>query len=114
MKKILFLAILILAFCSVPAFAEGRFPIITNTTLTSADTEYSQSIAGARYVEFQCRTSFAVRFAYEADKVATPTAPYMTLKAGAYYWVPVDATSATTLFFASSEAGVIVEMLIYK
>ena len=87
---------------------------VYNTTLTTADTQYSRSMpAGCRRFEFQCRTSSDVRFAFETGKVATPTAPYMTLKAGtAYDSGPVNQGGApSTLFLASSTAGVVVEIL---
>ena len=88
-------------------------PTIYNVTLTSADTEYSQALpANCRFFEFQCRTAFAVRYAYATGKVATPTAPYMTLKSGGSYYSPTiyQGSSPSTLFLASAQAGVVVEI----
>ena len=84
---------------------------IYNVTLTSADTEYSQALpANTREFRFRCRTSFAVRFAFVTGKVATPTAPYATLPKGADYWSDNLNLASTTLYLASAEAGVIVEL----
>jgi len=89
-------------------------PTVYNVTLTNADTEYSQAMpANCRGFEFQCRTENDVRFAVVTGKVAAPTAPYMTLKAGDYYAsFPINqAASPSTLYLASSVAGVIVEII---
>ena len=115
MKK-LFLGLLILSIVLTSSMAyagDGQWPQIYNLTLTSADTEYSQAITGVKKFTVQCRTSFAVRFAYETGKVAGPTAPYQTIKAGAAFWED-DIIINDTLYFASSEAGVIVEILVYR
>ena len=89
-------------------------PTVYNVTLTNADTEYSQVLpANCRGFEFQCRTEATVRFAFVTGKVATPTAPYMTLKAGDYYCsFPINqAASPSTLYLASATAGVIAEII---
>ena len=89
-------------------------PTVYNKTLTSADTEYSQAMpANCRGFEFQCRTENSVRFAFAAGKVATPTAPYMTLKAGDYYGsFPISqGASPSLLYLASATAGVVVEII---
>lgn len=91
-----------------------KTPAIYNVTLTLADTEYSQALpANCRFFEFQCLTEFDVRFAFETGKVAAPTAPYMTLKSGGYYFSPQinQEGSPSTLYLASSEAGVVVQIL---
>ncbi len=86
-------------------------PTVTNITLTDADTEFSQLLpSGTRDARFRCRTLFVIRFAFETGKVATPTAPYLTLPAGSDYITDRNDISGKTLFFASSEAGVIVEL----
>ena len=85
-----------------------------NKTLTSADTEYSQALpTNCRGFEFQSRTEADVRFAFATGKVATPTAPYMTLKAGDYYvsFPLSQGSSPETLYLASATAGVVVEIL---
>ena len=93
---------------------EARTPTVYNVTLTSANTEYSQAMsASCRGFEFQCRTENDIRFAFVTGKVATPTAPYMTLKAGDYYYSwPLDqGASPSTLYLASATAGLVVEIV---
>lgn len=91
-------------------------PTIYNVTLTLADTEYSQALAADSHMfDVQCRTNVDVRFAFETGKVATPTAPYATLKGGAPFtsqWIPQSA-GAPTLYLASSTAGTVVEVIVY-
>lgn len=86
----------------------------TNLTLTSADTEYSLALqATTRKLHFQCRTAYAVRYAFTTGKVATPISPYQTLKSGAIREIDGIAIAngdTRTLYLASSEAGVIVEI----
>jgi len=82
-----------------------------NVTLASADTEYSQALpANTKRISFRCRTNYDVRFAFETGKVATPTAPYSTLKAGREYTEYDLDLAAVTLYLASSQAGVVVEL----
>lgn len=82
-----------------------------NVTLTSANTEYSQALpATCRRLAFQCRSSKDVRFAYVTGKVATPTAPYFTLKASAGYDSGTIKLASGTLYLGSATAGVIMEI----
>lgn len=86
-------------------------PTVYNLTLTSADTEYSQALpANTREVRFRCRTAYDVRFAWVTGKVATPTAPYLTLPAGSDYYSDNDNLASQTLYLASAQAGVVVEI----
>lgn len=86
-------------------------PTVYNLTLTSADTEYSQALpANTKEVRFRCRTIYDVRYAWVTGKVATPTAPYLTLPAGSDYYSDNDNLAAQTLYLASSQAGVIIEI----
>lgn len=90
-------------------------PTVYNVTLTVADTEYSQALsADTREYRFRCRTLFDVRFAFETGKVAIPTAPYLTLPGGSDYWSDNDKLAATTLYFATDEAGVVLEIETWK
>lgn len=95
------------------AASEVMQPGIINQTLTNADTEYTISIpGGCKHFSFQCRTAFAVRFAFVTGKVAGSTAPYATLKSGGAYTSPEKmSVAASTLYLASSEAGVVVEFV---
>ena len=89
-------------------------PTILNVTLTAANTEYPQELpANTVLYEFQCRTAYDIRYAWATSKVATPTAPYMTLKSGdvsRVMYVP-QSLGAQTLYFASAQAGVVVEIV---
>ena len=86
-------------------------PAVYNVTLVAADTEYPQALsANTREFRFRCRTLFDVRYAFVTGKVATPTAPYLTLPGGSDYWSDNDNLASTTLYFASDEAGVVVEI----
>lgn len=91
----------------------ARTPICTNKTLTDANTEHSHDFnADTKYFSFQCRTAFDVRFAFATGKVATPTAPYMTLKSAGSYSSPEEYENAAgTLYLASAQAAVVVEIL---
>lgn len=87
---------------------------VYNTTLTNANTEYSQALpTNTREFRFICRTLFDVRYAFITGKVATPTAPYLTLPAGMEYSSDNDNFASTTIYFASATAGVIVELETY-
>lgn len=89
-------------------------PIVYNITLTNANTEYSQALPdNTRELRFRCRTSDDIRFAWEPGKVAAPTSPYLTLPAGSDYWSDWNNLSGKTLYFASSTAGVVVELEVW-
>lgn len=92
-------------------FAYPATPAAYNLTLTNANTEYSQALpSNCRGFVFRCRTSVDVRFAFATGKVATPTAPYLTLPADCAYSKDGIYLSSVTLYFASSTAGVVVEI----
>ena len=89
-------------------------PIVYNITLTLADTEYSQALpSSTREFRFRCRTDFDIRFAWETGKVATPTAPYLTLPSSSDYYGDQSDITGKSIYFASSEAGVIVELEVW-
>lgn len=95
--------------------SEKLYPEVQNKTLTDANTEYEIDISlGTKFLTFQCRTSFDVRFAFIIGKVATPTAPYMTLKSGMSYSVPekfLISHDFVKLYLASAQAAVVVEYI---
>ena len=96
----------------VPVMSVGGVtPTLYNVTLTNADTEYSQALASCKGIEFQARTAVDIRFAFVTGKVATPTAPYMTLKSGQWYYFD---GSPTTLYLASATAGTVVEIILWS
>ena len=89
-------------------------PTIYNKTLTVADTEYSQAFpSSTREFRVRCRTLFDVRYAWVTGKVAIPTAPYATIKAGLEYHGDESDITGKSLYLASSTAGVVVEIEIW-
>ncbi len=89
-------------------------PTIYNVTLAVADTEYSQAFpSSTREFRVRCRTPFDVRFAWVTGKVAGPTAPYCTLLAGLEYRADESDITGRSLFLASGEAGVVVEIEVW-
>jgi len=82
-----------------------------NVTLTNANTEYSQALpANCRKLILRCRTADTVRYAWATGKVATPTAPYQTLRASAEYALDGIKVASGIIYLASATAGVVVEM----
>ena len=82
-----------------------------NVMLTNANTEYSQALpANCRKLILRCRTADTVRYAWTTGKVATPTAPYQTLKPNVDYSIDGIKIASAALYFASNTAGVIVEI----
>ena len=89
---------------------EQTTPTFYNLTLTSADTEYVQALpANTRALQFQCRTAYDIRYAFETGKVATPTSPYSTLK-NPSVWYKENILTSGSLYLASSQASVVVEI----
>jgi len=96
------------------AVSEQGTATVYNVTLTNADTEYSQALpADTRAFEFQCRTAYDVRYAWVTGKVATPTAPYQTLKAGSVKYKENVNLATATLYLASAQAGVVIELEVW-
>jgi len=118
MRKLFLTMALIFGITTFVFAADGRNPTIYNKTLTTANTEYSQVITpGTKKITVQCRTNYAVRIAYETGKVAGSTAPYFTMKSGAVYWednLAATMDNPVTIYLASSQAGVIVEILVWR
>ena len=89
-------------------------PTVYNVTLTNANTEYSQAmLANCRRFEIQARTDVAIRFAFVTGKVATPTAPWMTLKSGVAYDSGMinQVAAPSTIYLAAATAATVVEIL---
>jgi hypothetical protein len=95
---------------------EQNWPIPTtytgyNVTMTDADHEYSQAIAGTvRAYEIATRDRTAFRFSFATGKVATPTAPYKTIAAKEGYWKEGVKMTDPTFYFASASAGKVIEL----
>lgn len=109
MKKLL-LTLLLLFGGIISLSAERTYPQVLNLTLISANTEYSITLPSwTKAFTVQCRTAYDLRMATVTGKVATSISPYFTIKSGyAYFDSP---TANSTLYFASSEAGVVVEIM---
>lgn len=101
--------------CNLDSNAATNIATIFNVTLTNADTEYSQILpTNTKAISFQARTSVAIRFSFETGKVATPTAPYGTIKSGdAYDQSDINLTN-NTLYLASSIGGTVVEIVVWN
>lgn len=91
------------------------FPAVQNLTLTVADTQYSLTLpAGCQHFSFQCRTAADIRFAWVTGKVATPTAPWITLKSGSSFSSPEKLSlkpDYETIYFAGDAGGEVVELV---
>jgi len=84
--------------------------VIYNKTLTTLNTEYSQEVPmRTRKIMIQCRTSVAIRISNVIGKVATPTAPYQTIKSGDVYY-DNDICIDGLIYLASGTSGVIAEI----
>lgn len=93
----------------------ARTPTIYNVTLTNANTEYSQTLpANLRSFSMQARQSADVRWSHETGKVATPVAPYMTMKSGGNVNVGELDPNTLTLYLASATAGTVVEIIAWS
>jgi len=104
---------LIAAKITVNTDAVAGTPTHYNVSLVDAGTQYSQALPeNCRRFGVQCRTAYDVRWAVVTGKVAGPTSPYCTLKSGQYYASPAinQAASPSTLYFASAQAGVVMEI----
>lgn len=96
----------------------AQSPTPFNVTLTSANTEYSQVLpADCRRWSMQCRTAYDVRFAFVTGKVAGSTAPFLTMKSGGNFDdqpLPGESVGTQTVYLASAQAGVVVEILCWS
>lgn len=91
---------------------EATAPLIWNVTMTSADTEYSQALtADTKKFCIMTRDRSEFRFQYITNKVATPTAPWVTIVAGEVYYEDLIKDASLTLYFASASAGKIIEII---
>ncbi|MFA5408643.1 MAG: hypothetical protein WC343_07740 [Bacilli bacterium] len=85
-------------------------------TLTAVDTEYSQALpANTKGIEFVSRGGYPVRYAFTTGKVAMPTGVYFTLKSNCAYESPATLNlSSKTIYFASDNAGDVVELIAWS
>ena len=89
-------------------------PTVYNISMTNANTEYSQSLpTGTKKFTLQCRGNYDIRFAFTSGKVATPTAPYATIKAGMNYYEDNLNLSNKTIYVACGTAGQVAELIVW-
>jgi len=89
-------------------------PVIYNKTMTTADTEYMQELpSDTRKFVTHCRDGTEFRLAFVAGKVATPTAPYLTIKANSAYSED-NIKSVIKLHFACASAGKVIETVAWN
>lgn len=89
-------------------------PAVYNVTMTNADTEYSQALpSGCRKFTVHCRDGTEFRLAFVTGKVATPTAPYLTVPENACYWED-NVKSSGTIYVACDTAGKVVEIVAWS
>ena len=88
-----------------------KAPTVYNTTMTTADTEYSQALpAGTGQYQIRRQDGGAMRLAYVTGKVAAPTAPYLDIPAGHADEEVIDSRIALTLYFAADDAAKVAEI----
>ena len=91
----------------------AKRPTPYNETLTTKDTEYKINLPmGTEKIMIQARTANVIRIAFVTGKVATPTNPYYTIKAGSTYY-DNDIDLQGSLYLASDTDGVIAEILVW-
>ncbi len=85
---------------------EVTWGTVLSGTCTVADTEYAIVLpANCRQFEVQARSGTITRLAFVTGKVAAPTEPYLTLKAGGYFYSPPLLVASGTVYIASATAG---------
>ncbi len=86
-------------------------PVAQVLVLTADDTEYSVELDANYGFEFKARTAVDVRFAFEADKVATLDEPYLTLPAGWIHYQEGQFDELTLYFAHTIGAPVTMEII---
>ena len=89
--------------------------ITLNVTCTSANAEYSTELPdNTRAITVQCRTAHVLRIAFETGKVATPTAPYFSIKANDRIQVSPVRMIRQKLYVGAPDAGSIAEIICWR
>lgn len=93
-------------------------PAIYNVTCTNADTEYSQALpTGCKKVAISIQAGVGTnnfRIAYVTGKVATPTAPYLKYNQDSEYAEDGIYLTGKTIYFASSLAGAVAQIIAWS
>ena len=92
----------------------GQIRRVYNLTLTSAGTEYSQTLTGNVYqITVQARSAVAVRMAVSSGE--TSLDEYWTIKSGGVYYEQIISAGDITLYFQDpSNAGTIIEIVAWS
>lgn len=86
-------------------------PTLYAVTMTNANTEYSQLLTtGTKKLMFHCQDGTAFRYAWVTGKVATPTAPYITVPANTSVNLDGLYLTSKTLYVACASTGKIIEI----
>lgn len=94
---------------------EPLHPFLTTVTLTLADTDYLYQVPTCvNKISFQCRSHDECRFAFDAGHAGGKTEPYATLKAGQAHNVDLISTENVNIYFASSVAGTVIELVLWS
>lgn len=93
---------------------QGTNPIFHNISMPEADTEYSQGLpAGTKKFLVHTRDGTAFRLAFVTGKVAQSIEPYFTIPVNSAYNEDFLGLSGVTLYFASSSANLVMEILVW-
>lgn len=121
MLNMVFFRIIIISIIlfSTPLYADSKVeidypntPVIYNTTMTSANTEYSQALpSGCTKIMVQCRTSYDVKITYVSGESGTI---YFTIKADDTYWDDNIFGTKQTLYVQCTTAGQVLEILAWS
>lgn len=101
-----------LATIAAAVAAPATTPTVYNVTITTANTQYSQALpANTKSFSIKMQDNSAFRLAFVTDKVATPTAPYLTVAAGFAHAQDRVLAAALTLYFANAAGSKVAEIV---
>ena len=87
-------------------------PVIYNTTMTLADTEYSQALpASCKAITVQNRGAYDTKVCYTSGESGTT---YFTIKSGMNYYEDRMILAGSTLYFQCATAGQVLEIIAYS
>lgn len=100
-----------------PRGTRPQVPKIYNITMAEANKEYKKILPRSTLTFLiHTRDESSFRLAFEEGRVATSTEPYFTIPANSGYSEFEIANSTKdllTIYFASSQAGKVIEMLLW-
>lgn len=83
-------------------------PVVYNVTMTSADTEYSQTLpAQTKKFTLKCRGEYDIKFCFTAEASGTT---YLTIPSGQCYWDDLIRDASLTLYFQCATAAQVAEI----